>query len=143
MSDNTTAKNEEAVKNDPFGFGDFNEAYAQYFIGNSYLKGLVSPSDDVDMGVGNMSFEPGCRNNWHAHTTGFQVLMCTQGEGWYQEEGKPARHLKPGDVVIVHRGVKHWHSATKDSWFAHLAITQGATQWYEPVTDEEYAALED
>lgn len=133
--------NESEVKNNPFGFGDENVAYAKYFIGTSYLNGLVSPDDNVDVNVGNVVFEPGCRNNWHIHHDGFQLLLVTAGEGWYQEEGKPARLLKPGDVVTVHEGVKHWHGATKDSWFAHIAITKGSSEWLEPVDDQQYNQL--
>ena len=109
------AKNEEAVKNDMFGFGDKNVAFAKYFIGTSYLNGLVSPDDNVDINVSNVNFEPGCRNDWHIHHDGYQILLVTAGEGWYQEEGKPAQLLKPGDVVTIHEGVKNWHGATKDS----------------------------
>lgn len=95
------------------------------------------------MGVGNVTFEPGCRNNWHIHRNGFQVLLVTGGEGWYQEEGKRARFLQPGDVVVIYvvviyDGVKHWHGATHDSWFEHLAITAGTPEWLEPVSDEVY-----
>lgn len=133
--------NENEVKNNPFGFGDENVAYAKYFIGTSYLNGLVSPDDNVDVNVGNVVFEPGCRNNWHIHHDGFQLLLVTAGEGWYQEEGQPARLLKPGDVVTVHEGVKHWHGATKDSWFAHIAITKGSSEWLEPVDDQQYNQL--
>lgn len=134
-------KNESEVKNNPFGFGDENVAYAKYFIGTSYLNGLVSPDDNVDVNVGNVVFEPGCRNNWHIHHDGFQLLLVTAGEGWFQEEGKPARLLKPGDVVTVHEGVKHWQGATKDSWFAHIAITKGSSEWLEPVDDQQYKQL--
>ncbi|MGG1324129.1 cupin domain-containing protein, partial [Priestia megaterium] len=84
------------------------------------------------------TFEPGCRNNWHIHRNGFQLLLVTGGEGWYQEEGKPAQFLKAGDVVVTHDGVKHWHGAAKDSWFEHIAITSGTPEWLEPVSDEEY-----
>lgn len=135
------AKNESEVKNDLFGFGDKNVQFAKYFIGTSYLKGLVPNDDNIDVAVANVNFEPGCRNNWHIHHNGFQIIMCTAGEGWYQEEGKPAQLLKPGDVVAIHEGVKHWHGATKDSWFSHLAISKGSTEWLAPVSDEEYAKL--
>ncbi len=94
-------KNEEAVKNDMFGFGDKNVAFAKYFIGTSYLNGLVSPDDNIDINVSNVNFEPGCRNDWHIHHDGFQILLVTAGEGWYQEEGKPAQLLKSGDVVAM------------------------------------------
>lgn len=133
------SRNEESVKNDPFGFGESNP-YGDAFIGESYLKMLVN-DPEVNVAVGNVSFEPGCRNNWHIHTDGYQILLVTEGEGWYQEEGKPARVLKKGDVVITHKGVKHWHGAAKDSWFTHIAITAGASEFLEPVTDEHYNAL--
>lgn len=135
------AKNEEEVKNSVFGFGEANDAYAKYFVGKSYLKGLASDPED-NVGVSNVTFEPGCRNNWHKHTVP-QILIAVAGEGWYQEEGKPAQKLLPGDVVIVKPNTKHWHGATKDSWFAHIAIMQGKSKntWLEPVSDEEYNKL--
>ncbi|MGV0168146.1 cupin domain-containing protein [Furfurilactobacillus sp. WILCCON 0119] len=123
-----------------FGKGALNTAYAQYFIGNSYLKSLVA-DDAINVNVGNVTFEPGCRNDWHIHHDGYQLLLVTDGEGWYQEEGQTPRHLTSGDVVVIHDGVKHWHGATKDHWFTHLAITTGTAEWLEPVTDEAYASL--
>lgn len=134
-------KNENEVKNNLFGLGKLNTQYADVFVGNSYLNSLVSKDDNIDVGVSNVNFEPGCRNNWHIHHNGFQILLVTAGEGWYQEEGKPAQLLKPGDVVAIHEGVKHWHGATKDSWFSHIAITKGESEWCEPVSDEEYDQL--
>ena len=134
-------KNENEVKNNLFGFGKLNTQYANVFIGNSYLNSLVSKDDNIDVGVSNVNFEPGCRNNWHIHHNGFQILLVTAGEGWYQEEGKTAQLLKPGDVVAIHGGVKHWHGATKDSWFSHIAITKSESEWCEPVSDEEYDQL--
>ena len=134
-------KNENEVKNNLFGFGKLNTQYADVFVGNSYLNSLVSKDDNIDVGVSNVNFEPGCRNNWHIHHNGFQILLVTAGEGWYQEEGKPAQLLKPGDVVAIHEGVKHWHGATKDSWFSHIAITKSESEWCEPVSDEEYDQL--
>lgn len=136
------AKNEEAVKNGLFEVGDKNVTYQQFFQGQSYLNNLVGEKD-INVGVGNVTFEPGCRNNWHIHHDGYQILLVTGGEGWYQEEGKAARKLHPGDVVVTHDGVKHWHGATKDSWFSHVAITAGTPEWLEPVSDEQYNALED
>ncbi|MCT6822087.1 MAG: cupin domain-containing protein [Lactobacillus apis] len=133
--------NEESVKKGLFPLGEKNEAYQKYFIGQSYLENLVA-DPALNVGVSNVSFEPGCRNNWHKHNNGFQILIATAGEGWYQEENKPVQKLHPGDVVVVHDGVKHWHGATKDSWFAHLAITAGTPEWLEPVTDEYYQGLE-
>ena len=130
-------KNENEIKNNLFGLGKLNTQYADVFIGNSYLNPLVSKDDNIDVGVSSVNFEPGCRNNWHIHHNGFQILLVTAGEGWYQEEGK----LKPGDVVAIHEGVKHWHGATKDSWFSHIAITKGESEWCEPVSDEQYNHL--
>jgi quercetin dioxygenase-like cupin family protein len=95
----------------------------------------------VNVGVGNVTFEPGCRNNWHIHQGGFQILLVTGGEGWYQEEGKAAQFLKAGDVIVTYDGVKHWHGATKDSWFTHIAITAGKPEWLEPVDDKTYNKL--
>jgi 4-carboxymuconolactone decarboxylase len=96
--------------------------------------------------ISNVTFEPGCRNNWHIHRKGGQILLCTAGYGWYQEEGKPAQALRPGDVVNIPPDVKHWHGAAKDSWFSHLALTVpvqgGSTDWLEPVIDEVYLKLE-
>lgn len=134
--------NEKDVKNSPFGFGQANDAYAQYFIGNSYLNPLAS-SQKAAANVSNVTFEPGCRNNWHKHDI-VQILIAVSGRGWYQEKGQPARELKPGDVVIVDPNTEHWHGAAKDSWFQHLAIMvgKGSTEWLSPVTDEEYDKLD-
>lgn len=137
------ANNEEAVKNDLFGFGDKNVAFAKYFIGDSYLNSLISADDNIDVHVANVSFEPDCRNNWHVHHNGYQLLLVTAGEGWYQEFGKPAQKLHPGDAVAIHEGVKHRHGATKDSWFSHIAITKGSSEWLEEVSDADYAKLAD
>lgn len=137
------ANNEEAVKNDLFGFGDKNVAFAKYFIGDSYLNSLISADDNIDVHMANVSFEPDCRNNWHVHHNGYQLLLVTAGEGWYQEFGKPAQKLHPGDAVAIHEGVKHWHGATKDSWFSHIAITKGSSEWLEEVSDADYAKLAD
>lgn len=133
-------------KADAFGIGKPNTAYARFFIGNSYLKPLTAP--DYPLHVSNVTFEPGCRNNWHIHhaaTGGGQLLICTAGSGWYQEEGKEARSLNPGDVVQIRANVKHWHGAKKDSWFSHIALevpgTETSNEWCEPVTDEEYSRL--
>ena len=126
-----------------FGKGGENSAYAQYFIGKSFLNPLTDPK--CGLFLANVTFEPGCRNNWHIHHKGIQVLICVGGTGWYQEWGKEARMLKPGDVVEIPEGVKHWHGATKDSWFQHVTFTvaeEGASnEWLEPVTDEEYDKL--
>jgi len=136
------AKNEGIKNGTLFPAGEKNITYGKYFTGQSYLKTLVADSQ-LPVGVGNVTFEPGCRNNWHIHTNGAQILIVTGGEGWYQEEGKPAQFLKKGDVVVIHDGVKHWHGAAKDSWFEHIAITAGEARWFDPVTDEEYNKVND
>ncbi|MCY7964527.1 MULTISPECIES: cupin domain-containing protein [Bacillus] len=133
------AKYEEVKNGVIFPAGEKNP-FSQFFVGQSYLKGLVS-DPKINVGVGSVTFEPGCRNNWHIHHDGFQILLVTAGEGWYQEEGKPAQFLKAGDVIVTHDGVKHWHGATKDSWFVHIAITAGKPEWLEPVDDETYNKL--
>jgi len=132
-------KHEEVKDGVIFPVGEKNP-FSQFFVGQSYLKGLVA-DNKVNVGVGNVTFEPGCRNNWHIHHDGFQILLVTGGEGWYQEEGKPAQFLKAGDVIVTHDGVKHWHGAAKDSWFVHIAITAGKPEWLEPVDDETYSQL--
>jgi quercetin dioxygenase-like cupin family protein len=131
------SKNEDIKKGVIFSIGENNPAFKPYFIGNSFLNMLVN-DPDFECSVGNVTFEPGCRNNWHIHHKGWQILLVTGGEGWYQEEGISAQFLKPGDVVKIPEGVKHWHGATKDSWFSHLAISKGETEWLEPVTDDQY-----
>lgn len=125
----------------PWPIGEPNTAYAQYFIGNSYLALLDSVS-----GLCNVSFEPGCRNNWHVHHGAVQVLICVSGRGCYQEWGKPAVELKPGVTIAVPEGVKHWHGAAKDSWMQHLtyhanAKPSNSNEWLEPVDDETYGKL--
>lgn len=130
-----------------FGLGQENSAFAQYFIGNSYLNPLTKPGESPIF-LSNVTFEPGCRNNWHIHHAtkgGGQLLLCTAGEGWYQEWGKAPRSLKAGDVVEIPAEVKHWHGAKKDSWFAHIAVEvpgeNTSNEWLEPVTDEVYGRL--
>ena len=127
-----------------FPIGAPNDGFAQYFSGQSYL----APVSTEQVKIFNVTFEPGCRNNWHIHRAekgGGQVLVCVEGEGWYQEEGKPARELKAGDVVNISPEVKHWHGAAPNSWFSHLAIDvpgEGSkTEWLEPVDPEEYNKL--
>lgn len=127
-----------------FPIGAPNDAFAKYFIGQSYL----APLSTEQVGVYNVTFKPGCRNNWHIHHAdkgGGQVLVCVDGQGWYQEEGKSAQALNPGDVVEIPANVKHWHGAQAGSWFSHLAFEypgeNASNEWCEPVTDEEYAAL--
>lgn len=134
-------------KSNVFGKGEENTAYAKYFTGTSYLKPLTNPKETTFLA--NVTFEPGCRNNWHIHHStsgGGQLLVCVAGEGWYQEEGKKAISLKPGTVITIPREVKHWHGAKKDSWFSHIAIEVSgvgcSTEWCEPVSDEDYSALE-
>ena len=125
-----------------FPVGEKNDAYAQFFIGQSYLKPLVAPDSNIDIAVANVTFEPSCRNNWHIHRNGYQILLVTDGEGWYQEWGKPAQKLKAGDAVEIPADVKHWHGASKNSWFAHIAITKGSSDWLETVNNEQYNSLE-
>ena len=127
-----------------FPVGKPNDAYAKFFVGKSYLD-MISTEQ---VGVGNVTFEPACRNNWHIHHAkkgGGQILIATAGRGYYQEWGKPAVELKPGDVVNIPAGVKHWHGAAPDSWFQHLAIEVpgegGSNEWLEPVSDEDYGKL--
>ena len=127
-----------------FPLGNPNDGFAQYFIGQSYL----APVSIEQVPMFNVTFEPGCRNNWHIHHAdmgGGQMLICVGGRGWYQEWGKPARELHPGDVVNIPAGVKHWHGAAADSWFSHLAIeVEGentSNEWLEPVDDAQYNAL--
>ncbi len=132
----------EPVENPVFPKGEPNTAYAQYFIGNSYLAPLLK---NGALPISNVTFEPRCRNNWHIHHKSAQILICVGGRGWYQEYGKPAQALKPGDVVNIPAEVKHWHGAAKDSWFQHIAIAvpaEGASnEWLEQVSDEEYDKL--
>lgn len=127
-----------------FPIGEPNDAFAKYFIGQSYL----APVSKNQVGIFNVTFEPACRNNWHIHKAekgGGQILVCIAGNGWYQEWGKAPQALKPGDVVNIAPGVKHWHGAQKNSWFSHIAVEvpaeNGGTEWCEPVTDEEYNKL--
>ncbi|MEI2342209.1 cupin domain-containing protein [Priestia megaterium] len=110
------------------------------FSGDAYLKMVFTDEKPLNTSIGNVTFAPGSRNNWHSHKVG-QVLLVTAGEGWYQEEGKAAQLIKKGDVVNIPPNVKHWHGATKDSWFVHLAMTPGETEWLEPVDDEWFNKL--
>ena len=127
-----------------FPIGEPNTAYAKYFKGNSYLAKI----SDCQIHFFNVTFEPGCRNNWHIHHAtkgGGQMLVGVAGRGWYQEEGKPAQEILPGTVIHIPANVKHWHGAARDSWFAHLAFEipgeNSSNEWLEPVTDEEYEKL--
>lgn len=128
-----------------FERGPENSAYAQYFVGQSYLNMLSTEG----VSIGNVTFAPGCRNNWHIHQAakgGGQILLVTGGRGWYQEWGQPARELHPGDVVNIPAGVKHWHGAARDSWFVHLAVEvpgeNAKSEWCEPVSDVDYGKLD-
>lgn len=128
-----------------FPIGEPNTAYAKYFTGNSYLARISTEQ----IPFANVTFEPGCRNNWHIHkaeTGGGQMLVSVAGRGWYQEEGKPAVEILPGTVIHIPSNVKHWHGAAKDSWFAHLAFEVPGENtenvWLESVSDEEYNTLE-
>ena len=143
MGINDAANDKLAANNGPLDsswpMGDPNDGYAQFFIGQSYLAAMGG-------GMFNVTFEPGCRNNWHVHHKQVQVLVCVYGRGWYQEWGKPAVELRPGVVIEIPEGAKHWHGAAADSWMQHLTyhknIQEGASnEWLEPVTDEVYGKL--
>ena len=130
-----------------FGMGEPNTAFANYFTGNFYLKPLTNPKD-CSVFLANVTFEPSCRNNWHIHHSskgGGQILICVEGEGWYQEDGKPPQKLVMGDIVVIPANVKHWHGATKDNWFSHIAVEvpgeNTSNEWCEKVSDEHYYAL--
>ena len=120
------------------------EQFSKFFIGQAYLQ----PLTDKGGPISNVTFEQGCRNNWHIHhakSGGGQILLVTGGRGWYQEWGKKPQELHPGDVVVIPAGVKHWHGAAADSWFSHLAVEvmgeETSNEWLEAVTDEEYVKL--
>ncbi len=128
-----------------FPRGKKNTAFGQYFIGQSYLNMLTT----VGVTVGNVTFEPGCRNNWHIHHAtkgGGQILLCTAGSGWYQAEGEAPVSLEPGSAVSIPANLKHWHGAKADSWFSHLAIEVPGqdtnNEWLEPVDDDHYSRLQ-
>lgn len=127
-----------------FPIGEPNDAFAKYFIGQSYL----APVSTSQVGIFNVTFEPGCRNNWHIHHAdkgGGQILVGVAGRGYYQEWGKEPVLIMPGDVVNIPVGVKHWHGAAPDSWFSHLAVEvpgeNGSNEWLEPVDDEQYGKV--
>ncbi len=145
-ADDTAAEDAKAAfqREMIFPVGEPNTAYAQYFVGNSYL----APISQEQVKIANVTFEPRCRNNWHIHHAtqgGGQMLVGVAGRGWYQEEGKPAQEILPGTVIHIPAGVKHWHGAAADSWFAHLAVEiageNTSNEWLEPVTDEQYDRL--
>lgn len=132
-------------KENKFGLGEENKEFKQYFIGNSYLNKLAKTEN---MLIANVTFEPGCRNNWHIHKAtkdGGQILICTAGQGWYQEEGQKAISLEPGMVITIKPNIKHWHGAKQNSWFSHIAIEvpgeNTKTEWLEKVSKEEYEKL--
>ena len=146
LTDNDVAEilsiaSEAKAKNVVFGFGELNP-YGKYFTGKSYLQPITTENG---VPMFNVTFEPKCRNNWHIHHKGGQILLVTQGRGWYQAWGEEPRELKAGDVVNIPAETKHWHGAAKDSWFTHIAVEVpsegGSNEWLEPVTDEEYNKL--
>ena len=127
-----------------FPIGQPNDAFAQYFVGQSYL----APVSTEQVMIFNVTFEPGCRNNWHIHhakSGGGQMLICVGGRGYYQEEGKEPVEMLPGTVINIPANVKHWHGAAPDSWFSHLAVEisgeQTSNEWCELVSDEDYGKL--
>ncbi len=145
-SDENAADDEKAehASKTVFPIGEPNTGFAEYFIGNSYLY----PVSKEQVGIFNVTFEPKCRNNWHIHKAekgGGQILVCLAGNGYYQEWGKPVRKLQAGDVVNIPANVKHWHGATPNGWFSHLAVEvpaeNGGTEWLEAVTDEQYMTI--
>jgi 4-carboxymuconolactone decarboxylase len=116
------------------------KASPDYFTGTAWVNILVPKDETGTYSIGNVVFEPGCRNNWHTHAAG-QILIVTDGSGWYQEKGKPAKSITKGDVVVIPSNTEHWHGASKDNSLTHLAITNskdGGVKWLQPVTDEEY-----
>lgn len=134
----------EFEKNNNFGKGEYNKDYEAYFTGKSFLNVL----NKEGLFLANVTFEPGCRNNWHIHHAtkgGGQILICTSGEGWYQEYGKEAVSLSEGSVVYIAPNIKHWHGAKKDSWFSHIALEipgeDTKNEWLEVVSDNEYNKL--
>lgn len=141
MAKSESNATEEQAKQVIFGFGELNP-YGKYFTGKSYLNPITTENG---VPMYNVTFEPKCRNNWHIHHKGGQILLVTAGRGWYQAWGEEPRELKAGDVVNIPAEVKHWHGAAKDSWFTHIAVEVpsegGSNEWLEPVTDEEYNKL--
>ena len=134
-----TLENQNAI------FPKGEKASADYFTGTAWVNILVPRDETGSYAIGNVVFEPGCRNNWHKHPAG-QILLVTDGKGYYQEKGKPARLLKRGDIVVIPSHVEHWHGAAHDSNFTHLVVTNnsknGAVEWLSPVSDEEYYSVQ-
>ena len=128
--------------NSPFPKGD--KASPDYFTGTAWVNILVPKDETGTYAIGNVVFEPGCRNNWHTHAAG-QILLVTDGKGWYQERGKAARSIGKGDVIAVPSNVEHWHGAAAESRLTHLAVTNdskaGPVHWLQRVTDEEYSGV--
>jgi quercetin dioxygenase-like cupin family protein len=136
----STAENQKTAPIFPKG----DSAPAEYFTGQAWIKPLVSNDPTFNVVMGNVVFEPGCRNNWHKHPGG-QILICTEGVGYYQEKGQPIRLLNKGDVINIAPDLVHWHGASPDSEFTHIAVNpntqNGVVEWMERVTDEEYYSL--
>jgi 4-carboxymuconolactone decarboxylase len=134
-----TMKPENQHTTSIFPKGD--KASPEYFTGTAWVKTLVANDDTLTTVISNVVFEPGARNNWHKHPAG-QILICTEGTGYYQEKGKPIQTLHAGDVVKILPGVEHWHGASPTGSFTHIAINvnteKGVVNWLKPVTDEEY-----
>ena len=133
---------EEFQASTPYPIGEPNTGYAKYFIGLNYL----APMEADKGGVVNLTFEPRCHNNWHIHHKAVQVLICVAGRGWYQEWGKEAVEMKPGTVIAIPEGVKHWHGAARDGWMQHLTYNthvedSSSNEWLEPVGDDVYDTL--
>ena len=142
-----TTNKDEFDKANKFGTGESNDAFAEYFVGQSFLQ-PIAQLDEAGLVIANVTFEPGCRNNWHVHHArrgGGQILMCTAGEGWYQEEGEAPVSMTEGSTVVIPPNVKHWHGAKAGSWFSHIAISvpgdETSNEGLEPVSDEEYQSL--
>ena len=131
----STTKNQNAI----FPRGE--KAPADYFTGTAWVKMLLPNNTQLNCQIGNVIFEPGARNNWHKHPGG-QILIVTDGIGYYQEKGKPIQLLHKGDTVAIPPEVLHWHGASPDSEFTHIAINtntqKGIVEWLQKVTDEEY-----
>lgn len=134
-------------KKNIFGLGNFNEAFKEYFSGDSFLNPLTDPNK-CNLFLANVTFEPGCRNNWHIHhakSGGGQILICIAGRGWYQEDGQEAIELTPGKIITIPANVRHWHGASKNEWFSHIAIEvpgeETSNEWCEVVSDEDYNKL--